>query len=45
MESSFIYGRFRPVLEEIKDTFAQRIADYTAEEYEKTSLTATAVTT
>lgn len=38
MKSSFIYGRFRPVLEEIKDTFAQRIADYTAEEYEKTGI-------
>ena len=38
MESSAIYGEFRPVLEQIKDTFEQRIADYTAEEYEKTGI-------
>lgn len=36
MEQSSIYGGFRPVLEQIKETFEQRIADYTAEEYEKT---------
>ena len=38
MEQSSIYGEFRPVLEQIKETFAQRIADYTAEEYEKTGI-------
>ncbi len=38
MEQSDIYGGFRPVLEQIKETFEQRISDYTAEEYEKTGI-------
>lgn len=38
MEQSSIYGGFRPVLEQIKETFEQRIADYTAEEYEKNGI-------
>ena len=38
MEQFDIYGGFRPVLEQIKKTFEQRIADYTAEEYEKTGI-------
>lgn len=35
MKNASIYGRFRPVLEEMKDAFVQRIEDYTAEEYER----------
>ena len=38
MEQSSIYGEFRPILEQIKNTFEQRISDYTAEEYEKTGI-------
>ena len=38
MEQSSIYGDFRPVLEQIKDTFEERIAEYTAEEYDKTGI-------
>ena len=38
MEHSDIYGGFRPTLEQIKDTFARRIEDYTAAEYEKTGI-------
>ena len=38
MEQSAIYGEFRPVLEQIKDTLVKRITDYTADEYEKTGI-------
>ena len=38
MERTAIYGDFLPLLEQIKDTFAQRIEDYTAEEYQKTGI-------
>ncbi|MCR4644196.1 MAG: hypothetical protein K5695_02145 [Oscillospiraceae bacterium] len=38
MEHSDIYGGFRPTLEQIKDTFARRIEDYTVAEYEKTGI-------
>lgn len=38
MEQSSIYGGFRPVLEQIKETFENRIAEYTAEEYKKTGI-------
>ncbi len=38
MEHPSIYGGFRPVLENIRDTFERRIADYAAEEYEKTGI-------
>ncbi|MCR4760234.1 MAG: GTP pyrophosphokinase family protein [Oscillospiraceae bacterium] len=38
MEQSSIYGGFRPVLEQIKETFENRITEYTAEEYKKTGI-------
>lgn len=38
MQNHSIYGRFRPILEEIKNDFVQRISDYTAREYEKTGI-------
>ena len=38
MEQSSIYGGFRPVLEQIKETFENRITEYTAEEYIKTGI-------
>ena len=38
MEISDIYGGFRPVLENIKNEFERRIADYTDKEYKKTGI-------